>query len=275
MLPYQPGYIWGLSKKINQYRPVYIHTRPSAILPLARQILLSNSRLDFPIRHIFCDGEYITNGQRAIIEQAFQGRLVNVYGHTEGCALGHPCRFSDALHFMPQVGIVEVIDKDGEEVTHEGEKGELVVTGFNNFYFPLVRYKTGDIVIQGEQNCECGRNYRIIEKVEGRIQDYVVDRDDSLVPLAPAIFNYNDMDWKDVKEFKVIQKQKGELEILLQIESPAVNMDEQLEKYVKDSLSMIFGKGFNVEVRIVEELGKTKIGKYRYLEQHLDLTKYF
>ena len=38
-----------------------------------------------------------------------------------------------------------------------------------------------------------------------------------MVPLAPAIFNYNDMDWKGIDEFKIIQKNKGKLKILIQM----------------------------------------------------------
>ena len=73
-------------------------------------------------------------------------------------------------------------------------------------FFPLLRYSTGDIGIRSNNYCKCQRNYPLISEVEGREQDYIVDAKQNKIPLAPAIFNYNDMDWIGVEEFKVLQK---------------------------------------------------------------------
>ena len=40
----------------------------------------------------------------------------------------------------------------------------------------------------------------ILKEIEGRLQDFVVDKHKNLIPLAPAVFNYNDMDWKGIDE---------------------------------------------------------------------------
>lgn len=261
--------------KINEFGPVYIHTRPSSVLPLANYILQEGLRIKKPVKYIFCDGEYITDGQRKRIEAAFNGRCISIYGHTEGCVVGHSCKVSDNLHFMPQVGIVELLDAEGNEVSEEGQKGELVVTGFNNMIFPLIRYKTGDIAILGNQDCSCGRNYKILASVEGRMQDYVVDRNGNLVPLAPAIFNYNDMDWKGVREFKVFQEKEGELKFKILPESELRGRFDLTRDTFKSKIEEILGLTFDVEIELVSELHKTSIGKYRYLEQRLDMSKYF
>lgn len=259
--------------KIDEFNPVYIHTRPSSIYPLANYMLSENILLKKPIRYIFCDGEYITSYQRKIIEQAFQAHLCNIYGHTEACIVGHPCPHSDALHYMPQVGITELLDSDGNEVTTVGQKGQLVATGFNNLIFPLIRYQTNDIAVLGEQSCICGRNYKMISHVEGRVQDYVVDKNGNLVPLAPAIFNYNDMNWKGIKEFKVIQREKGKLIIQILPENDILER-EAFGSYIKNSIELIFGITFKISIAFVDSLDKTKIGKYRYLDQKLDIEKY-
>jgi len=257
--------------KINEFKPVYMHTKPSSVLPLANYILNEKLAINAPVKYIFCDGEYITSGQRLKIQAAFKARVINIYGHTEGCAAAHPCELSDNLHFIPQAGIVELLDADGNEVKHEGAKGELVVTGFSNFIFPLIRYKTQDIGILGGQNCACGRNYKILSSIEGRVQDYVIDREDNLVPLAPAVFNYDDMDWKGVKEFKVLQKEKGELIFKILLESKLEARLDEIEQVFKKKISAIFGFTFDIIIEFVDELPKSKIGKYRYLEQKLEL----
>lgn len=256
---------------IVRHRPRYIHTRPSAILPLARYMLEGGLLLPEPIRFVFCDGEYLTQGQRRVIERAFQARVANVYGHTEGALVGHPCTFSDALHFMPQVGILELLDENGSEVTTQATKGEMVATGFNNLVLPLIRYRTGDIAVQGDTSCPCGRHYRIISEVEGRVQDYVVDSKGNLVPLAPAVFNYNDMDWKGIREFKVVQEQEGELTLLIEPELEVRAVGDAALTLLCERIGAILGPHFRLSARFVDALPKTTIGKYRYLDQKLNI----
>ena len=43
----------------------------------------------------------------------------------------------------------------------------------------------------------------------------------------------------------------------------------------KSKIEEILGLTFDVEIELVSELHKTSIGKYRYLEQRLDMSKYF
>lgn len=260
-----PAYV----EQLNHFKPRYIHTRPSSILPLARAILSLGLKVN-PIRHIFCDGEYLTTGQREFIERAFRARLVNIYGHTEACTVGHPCAHSDALHYMPQVGILELLDEHGREVTETGCRGELVVTGFNNMVMPLIRYRTGDIGYLGEQRCPCGRHYKILADIEGRVQDYVIDARGNPQPLAPAVFNYNDMDWKGIQEFKVIQERPGELSILVQPEAE-LKTDPTTAKALLEARIGAILTGFHIEVTLVDSIPRSRIGKHRYLEQRLNV----
>ncbi len=266
-----PAYV----AKIGEFGPIYIHTRPSSILPLANYIHSEGFELKGCLRAIFCDGEYLTAGQRHIIERAFKTRLINIYGHTEGCAVGHPCKESDQLHFLPQVGLLELLDSAGEEVTEAGGKGEMVVTGFNNLVFPLIRYRTGDIAVLGDKRCACRRHYKLIREVEGRIQDYVVDRHGNLIPLAPAIFNYNDMDWKGIREFRVRQEKEGALTITIQPERELLADADGARVTLERRMGAILGENFTVAVEFVEDIPKTRIGKHRYLDQKLDLSGYF
>ncbi len=262
-----PAYV----AEINAFAPRYIHTRPSSILPLAKYILQDGLEIR-PIRTIACDGEYLTDGQRTMIERAFQARLINIFGHTEACAAGFPCQHSDALHFLPQVGIVELLDEQGRDVTEPGGRGEMVVTGFNNPTMPLIRYRTGDIGYLGDsQDCPCGRHYKILKGVEGRFQDFVIDAAGHPTPLAPAVFNYNDMDWKGIREFRVIQEQAGALTILIQPEAELAADDPAVVKALLERRIGAILAGFHIEVQLVDDIPRTRIGKHRYLDQRMDL----
>lgn len=261
-----PAYV----AELNAFGPRYIHTRPSSILPLAKYVLEDNLRLT-PIRTIICDGEYLTDGQRTVIERAFGARLVNIFGHTEACAVGHPCAHADGLHYMPQVGILELLDETGREVTEPGGRGELVTTGFNNAVMPLIRYRTGDVGYLGESECRCGRHYKTLAGIEGRVQDFVIDAAGNSIPLAPAVFNYNDMDWKGVREFKVIQEQAGVLSILVLPEPELVGSDPEAARVLLEGRIGAILQGFRIHVRFVDDIPRSRIGKHRYLDQRLDI----
>ena len=261
-----PAYV----AELNAFAPRYIHTRPSSILPLAKYVLEDNLRLA-PIRTIICDGEYLTEGQRTIIERAFGARLVNIFGHTEACAVGHPCAHSDALHYMPQVGILELLDEQGREVVEVGGRGELVTTGFNNSVMPLIRYRTGDVGYLGAQECRCGRHYKMLSGIEGRVQDYVIDADGNPTPLAPAVFNYNDMDWKGVREFKVVQDRPGELTIQILPEPELLSDGADAAKALLERRIGAILQGFRIDVHFVDDIPRSRIGKHRYLDQRLDI----
>ncbi|BBD09327.1 phenylacetate--CoA ligase family protein [Desulfovibrio ferrophilus] len=260
--------------KINAYSPDYIHTRPSAILPLASYILELGLTVSAKLVSIFADGEYLTLGQRKVIESAFKTRLYNVYGHTEGCVFGHACKDSDNLHFPPQVGILELIDDEGHTVSREGGRGEMVTTGFNNKMFPMVRYRTGDIGVLTNKQCTCGRHYPMLKAVEGRFQDYVVDKHERLVPLAPAVFNYNDFDWRGIAEFQVHQTRAGHLVFKVHRDQDCAESVEAMTQRLKTDLFPIFGKTFEMDVTYVDGISRSAIGKLRYLEQNLDIQKF-
>ena len=256
-------------KKLQKFKPRYIHTRPSAIYPLAKLLNESGIKLNLNLTFIIVDGEYLTKGQRNLIERSFSTRIINIYGHTEGALVGHGCLDSNFLHFMPQNGIIELLDENNRALKKRKLKGQIIATGFNNYIFPLIRYKTGDIGVKSNLKCKCGRNYNLLKEVEGRIQDYVIDKESNKVPIAPAIFNYNDISWKGVEEFKIQQKEKGKIIVYLNLEEVLNKKKNYILLYFKKKISSLLGKNFKVEVKTSSKLKKTSIGKYRYLDQKI------
>ena len=256
---------------IDKFEPRYIHSRPSAILPLAQYINELGLQIKVSLDGIFCDGEYLTTGQREAIEKAFQTRVFLIYGHTEGCVMGFSCRESYALHFPPQIGVLEVIDQQGKAVHQDGARGEMVVTGFNNRMFPLIRYRTGDVGVIDTGACACGNHYSRLKTVEGRFQDYVVNRSGTLIPLAPLIFNYNDFDWHGIRQIQVFQDTPGVLILRIQAEPMSRKKAENISERVVNHLAEIAGGQFEFSSELVDELSRTAIGKFRYLEQKIDI----
>ena len=67
----------------------------------------------------------------------------------------------------------------------EGERGELVITNLGRWGFPIVRYKTGDIVRTTTARCDCGRtSLRFEGGIIGRADDMVTVRGVNVFPAG-------------------------------------------------------------------------------------------
>ena len=254
-------------ERIRKFKPRYIYANPTPIAMLAKYIV--SNRIEFfqNIKAIFCSGETLYDWQREIIEKTFRCRVYNIYGNNECAVLSCSCETSNYIHIFPEFGIVELIDRNGNPVTKEGEMGEIVATGLTNFIFPFIRYKTGDIGVYTSQKCNCGRNYPLLKKIEGRIQDFIVASDGTLIPSPGSIFATSDKEWMKFKQIQFLQEKPGEL-IIKVIKEPAYNKID-IEQFVMKVFNKIFNNQFKLRVVFVDHIPLTKSGKYQYLIQKL------
>ena len=170
---------------INKFKPKYIHAYPSAIFLLCKLLQKEKIKCGVKIKAIFTDSEVLYEYQKKEIEKFFQCRIFNTYGHTEGAIFGVSTKKTKFIHLHPEVGFVQLIDpKSGKEIKNNNLYGELVVTGFLNNAFPLIRYKTGDIACYANiKNSDNVFKYKVLKKIEGREQDYIVNKNKELIPL--------------------------------------------------------------------------------------------
>ncbi len=128
---------------------------------------------------------------RARLEETwgFQARNAN-YGVSDVfCNFAAQCEHDNDLHFVAlDVLAPEIIDPETAEplAWREGSEGELVLTHLERECQPLVRFRTGDIVVlTGTGSCACGRTaprFRVI----GRADDMVTVRGLNVFPSAVA-----------------------------------------------------------------------------------------
>lgn len=257
-------------ERINQHRPAYIHAFPSAISLLCRYIDALGLPVSDSIQWVFCDSETLFPWQRDLIKRVLGCRVFNVYGHTEGSVMAISCPESDFLHVLPQVGFLELLDSDGSPAACDAGAGEIIATGFNNHVFPLIRYRTFDYGISALGPCPCGREYPLLREVKGRLQDFVINREGQLVPIAPALFDYQ-FDWSNVDRFQVYQETPGQLIFRVVRSGCATEHSKELRARIVREFQRILHHAFNVEVEFVDSISHTARGKYRYVEQRLSL----
>ena len=260
-----PNYIG----KIREFRPDFIQAYPSAITILAR-FMKKNNIEPFPtVKAILCASENLYPWQRELLEEVMKCRVWSFYGHAERAALAGECEKSTYYHIQPEYGIVEIIGKDGKHVAGGDEMGEIVVTGFNNFAMPFIRYRTMDLAVPSNSRCSCGRNYSLMKRVEGRLQEFIVANDGSLIALGPAIFGIHDTQWTKVKQIQFLQEIPGELVIKVVKDSSC--SDAEIAAYVLRLFKARFAGRCKLDVKFVEDIPRTERGKFRYLIQKLPI----
>lgn len=252
-------------KYIEEFNPDFINGYPSSIYILANYIIDNGIKIRVPsLKAILLTSENIYDFQRNTIEKAFGKRTYSFYGHTERCCIGGECEESRNYHLQPEYGYTELINSNGEDSEAEGELVEIVCTGFINPVMPFIRYRTQDIAINTLDKCTCGRNYKLIKKVEGRAQDFIFDKDGNI-----RSFICQDEPLWQVKHkiiaYQYSQSECGMLRLNIQKKEP-FNSDEI--KSIKDSFVNIF-QGFDLDIQFVDKIEKSKSGKFRYLIQDI------
>jgi phenylacetate-CoA ligase len=123
---------------------------------------------------------------RKRIEDGWGARVIDHHGLTEVGPISFECWESPgALHLNEAEYIAEVLESDSERPVADGERGELVVTNLGRAASPLIRYRTGDIVVRRSGPCACGRNFSRLEGgILARVDDMVNVRGVNVYPSA-------------------------------------------------------------------------------------------
>ena len=94
----------------------------------------------------------------------------------------------------------------------DGQPGELVVTNLGRTASPVIRYRTGDIVVRRSEVCRCGRTW-------ARLEGGVLSRADDMVNIRgvnvyPASIESVVRRFPEVVEFRTTVSQPGAMRSL-------------------------------------------------------------
>ena len=245
----------------NYNKPVIIIGYPTGLFLIANHILKFNKRV-INSKAIISAGETLYEFQREVIEKAFQQKVFNRYGCREVKHIASECKEHTGLHISADHVIVEIVDDKGE-TARPGELGEIVVTDLDNYAFPFIRYKIGDIGILKEPGfkCNCGVNLPMLEKVEGRTMDIIVGTNGNRVTGSfwTLFFRHN---FVGIEKFQVIQETLGSISIYFEING---SYDPKEEVKIKNEIKRLLGADTIIEITVVKEISKTTTGKHRWI----------
>ena len=143
---------------------------------------------EIPLRTLIHAGEPGANvpATKARIESVWNAKCYDHAGASEIGAHSFECELQpNGTHVTESEFIVEVLNPETLEPVPAGEQGELIITNLGRIGYPVIRYRSGDLVVLNQQKCTCGRSYSRFEGgVLGRADDMVVVRGINVFPSA-------------------------------------------------------------------------------------------
>ncbi|MCF8780052.1 phenylacetate--CoA ligase family protein [Vibrio sp. IRLE0018] len=245
-----PSYI----EAMVDYGVDIIQAYPSAISIIANY--LEQNGLVYPakLKAIITSSEKLSLHERSVISKVFGCNVFDWYGMFERVAAIANCEHG-RYHLLTDYSHVEfgpLIDG----------ANEIIGTNFNNLYFPLIRYKTGDrVLLSKEESCPCGRVYPLIDEVVGRSTDYLLAIGGN--KIGSAILSFVPKGVEGLLETQFVQKTFGKVSVYAVVECGKFNSIQE-EKLI-NNLKHCVGVEIKVEVHVVDKLTRTSSGKLKHV----------
>jgi phenylacetate-CoA ligase len=188
---------------------------------------------------------------RARIERAWGARVFDQHGLTEVGPASFECfETPGALHLNENEFIGEVVDSTTLAAVPDGQPGELLLTNLGRTGSPVLRYRTGDVVIRRTERCGCGRTFaRLAGGIIARTDDMVNIRGVNVYPAAiESVLRRFD----EIVEFRSTVSRAGALRSLaLEVElAPSAADAKAIATRMAQGLREALG--LTVPIRIVE-----------------------
>jgi phenylacetate-CoA ligase len=227
-------------RTIAEVRATALMCTPTYALRLIE--VATEERLDHAlesVERVICTGEPGASlpAVRLRIEEGFGARCYDHAGLTEAGPFGYPCTEGDGLHVYDDEFVCEILDAELRQV-EPGDRGELVLTPLRRTGFPVLRYRTGDVVVRAEDRCPAGHENRWLPGgIVGRTDDMVVIRGMNVYPssIEEAVRGV-----RGAGEFRITfySEVSGMDEVKLEVELPGGPDARELQELMRQQLGL-------------------------------------
>lgn len=204
-----PKNLESFIEKIRRVNPVLIDGYAESFNFLA-SYLSENKIMGLNPKAVMSSAQILPEQNRKLIEEALNTKVFDKYGSREFSGIAYECEENPNLHHvMDESYLVEIL-VDGKPAKI-GEIGEVVITDLNNYSFPLIRFRIGDLARKVEQKpCPCGRSLNLIGEIQGRSQAIVLCADGTWLPGAFFAHFFKDYEHL-IKHFQIVQDSTDEI----------------------------------------------------------------
>jgi phenylacetate-CoA ligase len=168
------------------------------------------------------------------------------------------CDAHAGLHIMTEGLYVEVETPSGP--ARPGEVGSVLITDLLNHAMPLIRYRIGDMGAFAAGDCPCGRHLPRLEKIAGRVTDFLVGGGGRLVS-GVFLATYVVAQRPSLGQVQIVQDRAGEVTYRVR---PGVGYGAADRAYLERATREHLGAEARCAVEEVDELPASASGKFLF-----------
>ena len=236
-------------KRIIAYGPKYLHGYANSIYVLARTAEQKGIDLaKLKVKAVVTESEKCHDFQREVMERVFKAPVVENYGCVELGMIAQPAPDGKLCINDDHVFVEALPD------------GEALLTNLDEYGFPLIRYKNGDLLKLGARHGLLP--YGTIAKLDGRSAESII------LPSGASLQGYLVMypvylHSKYIKSYQIFQPDVHHL-FLRYVPTDVKMPDSALQQIRRDMLQLI-GAGVTFEIVAVQTIPLTKRGKHAFV----------
>ncbi len=247
---------------LRQMRSDMIYSYPS-VLQLITHQLRRQGLNDLRPKAVFSTAEMLEPFVREQIATTLHTKVYDVVGLIELGDIAWECPMHAGYHLNVDTVLIEFLDSDDKPVP-PGQPGRLVCTGLDNYAMPLIRYDTGDIGVPSQHLCSCGRTLPLMERVQGRTNDFIILPDGGQV--SPSFSHVIIQNFQDVDRYAIIQQHDGTVVVNI---VPGEGFTEARERKLQQEIEQAVFQAIPVRLELVSDIPRNSSGKIRTVTSHV------
>jgi phenylacetate-CoA ligase len=197
--------------------------------------------------------EALPPGGREHIEEGFGIPVISRYSAAEAFKIGYYCGHRTGFHLHEDLCHVRVAD------ANVSGPAELVISNLVNRATVLLNYPIGDVGSISDEPCPCGRSFRLLSELEGRVEDVLWLADGRFVHPRAVFQIFRDD--RDVLQYQVTQHERRRFGLELATVDGAAF--ERASARALPELERLLGAGAAIDVSRRSERAPRGEGKFR------------
>lgn len=236
-------------KRIEAFRPVYLHGYVSALYTIARRLNQEGrTYAGLGLKAAVTESEKLYPFQREAMERAFACPVLEHYGSIEMGNMAQPAP-DGRLRINEDMVLLE-----------RQPDGQAVITNLFSHAFPFIRYRQGDLV-EGLQPAQGGLPYAVLDGVIGRTVDLIPLKAGGATP-GRALTYIIDPHLDRVVKYQIHQRAVDDFRIKMVLREP---LPQTVEQKIRADMTRLLGPDTRIEFEAVDEIPPAPSGKFRWI----------
>lgn len=242
----------------------FIDGYTNTIYLLAMHLLDTGTKIT-PLKQVFTTAENLLPHQKTAIESAL-GPVYDMYGCSEINGIANQFdRSGNYLVLDPHV-IVEFDDK----VLDENGNKALIITDLDNFSFPFIRYRNGDVGAPSDDTSGfSGYHFSKIKQIGGRVSDIIEIPSGGMLSV-PSFFGSSLLQQlQGLRQYQIEKIKDDLIRINLVVDE---NFGRDSKSIIDEALKTYLEGKINYEIAFVSSIPTSANGKFKLLIDHTKKT---